>query len=184
MKNLKNGKKSEVINMQPTEKFDLVVSFDGNIKQQNLGDICRIEEIELALKKQGEFFYIKETEFHNILLIELNSDPFVFAQKLRNTLNIPYQIMPINSVVPTNLDYIKNQVINMCRDNVIPGQTCAVRCDLKGRRHIESKEVILTSLYKILMNKLKIVINESKPDWMIQIQVVGENTGINILKQY
>ena len=72
MKNLKNGKKSEVINMQPTEKFDLVVSFDGNIKQQNLGDICRIEEIELALKKQGEFFYIKETEFHNILLIELN----------------------------------------------------------------------------------------------------------------
>jgi tRNA acetyltransferase TAN1 len=170
--------------MQPTEKFDLIVTFEEDNKACQPHETLKTDEIEMALQKQGKFFYIKESEIYNVLLVELRSDPFKIAEKLENTPTFPYKVIPIVCVVPTRLDCIQNKVINMCRQKIKPGQSCRVRCNLRGTRHIESWEVLVGSIYGVLLEKLNIHINEDKPDWMVQIQVVGENTGISLSSQF
>jgi tRNA acetyltransferase TAN1 len=166
--------------VKPTEKFDLLVTFEEDLTYYEQ----LIDEIEMILKNMMNSFYIKESEINNVLMVELGSDDLKKSLKLaEETITTVPKFIHIEFVVRTRLDKIVEKVINISRDKIKKGETFKIECDLRGTRYIASKEILLESLHKEITEELKILPDENNPDWLIHIEVVGENTGISVLKK-
>ncbi len=169
--------------MNPTESFNLLITFKGHKTPEAGEELLGIEEIELTLQDEKNLFDIKETEFQNVVLIESGSDPLVIARKLAEaSTTVISKIVPIELVVRTRSDLIAEKLISLTKDKIKSGETFVVRGDIRGRSHIKSKEEFLSSLSQEVTEKLGVEKDESDPNWIIQIEVVGENTGISVLK--
>lgn len=168
--------------MKPTESFNLLVTFKGHKNQKTGEELLGIEEIEMALQDQKNLFTIKETEFYNVVLIQSDSNPLKIIRLLKNTKTMVIsKIVPIEMVVRTRRDLISEKVLKLCKDKIKPNETFVVRGDIRGRGYIRSKEELLSSITQIIIEKLMLELNEENPDWVVQIEVVGENTGISVL---
>ncbi len=169
--------------MNPTERFNLVITFKGHKTPDAGEELLGIEEIELALQDEKNLFDIKETEFQNVVLLESGSDPLMSAQELAEaSTTVISKIVPIELVVRTRPDLITEKVITTSRDKIKSSETFIVRGDVRGRGYIKSREEFLTSISQEITEKLGIDMDANSPDWIIQIEVVGENTGISVLK--
>lgn len=169
--------------MSPNENFDLLLALKRYKSQYESEEFLVIEEIESTLSNEVKSFYIKESEFYNTVLVELESDPLETALKLQNTsINDLSQIVPIEEVVRTRPEYITEKVITRSREKMNPGETFVIRCNLRGKRYIESKEQLLRTIIPLLKKELQVETAKNKADWLIRIEVVGENTGISILR--
>ncbi len=169
--------------MNPNENFDLLLTLKRYKSQYECEEFLIMEEIESTLSDQVKSFYIKESEFYNTILVELDGDPMEIAPKLQNTpINDLFQIVPIEEVVRTKPEYITEKLITLGRKKMKPGETFVIRYNLRGRRYLESKEELLRNITPQLIKELKVKIDKNKADWLIQIEVVGENTGISVLR--
>lgn len=169
--------------MNPTVSFNLVVTFKGHKTAEAGEELLGIEEIELALQNQKNLFDIKETEFINIVLVETGSDPVEIARELeKRPSTVISKIVPIEMVVRTRPDLIIEKVLSLSRDKIKSGETFVVWGDVRGREYIKSKEDLLTSISQEITEKLTVEMDEKNPDWVVQIEVVGENTGISVLE--
>lgn len=167
--------------MKPTEKFNLLVTFeeDLNLNEQ----LSKVDEIEMTLKNLTDSFYIKESEINNVLMVELGSEDLKKSLKLaEESMGTASRLIHIESVVRTRMDIIVEKVINMTSDKIKIGETFKIKCDLRGSKYISSKEILLKSLLTEISEGLKLTPDEYDPDWFIHIEVVGENTGISVLK--
>ena len=90
--------------------------------------------------------------------------------------------MPIELVIRTRPDIIAEKVITISKDKIKSDETFIVRGDVRGREYIKSKEKFLAFISQEIIEKLGVEIEKNSPDWVIQIEVVGENTGISVLK--
>jgi len=169
--------------MNPTERFNLLVTFKGHKTSRAGEELLGIEEIELTLQDEKNLFDIKETEFQNVVLIESGSDPLVIAKELADaSTTVISKIVPIELVIRTRPDIIAEKVITLSKDKIKSGETFIVRGDVRGREYIKSKEKFLASISQEITEKLRVEMEKNCPDWVIQIEVVGENTGISVLK--
>jgi tRNA acetyltransferase TAN1 len=169
--------------MTPSENFDLLLTLKRYNSRYEDEEFLIMEEIESTLNDEVKSFYIKESEFYNTILVELESDPLEIALKLQNTpINDLSQIVPIEEVVITRPDFITEKVINLGREKMNPGENFVMKCNLRGKRYIKSKEELLKTIIPELIKELKVEVDKNKADWLIQIEVVGENTGITILR--
>jgi len=169
--------------MIPTESFNLVITFKGHKTPEAGEELMGIEEIELALQEDKNLFDVKETEFQNVVLLESGSDATQISQKLRDAPStVISKIVPIEIVVRTRPELITEKVISLARDKIKSGETFVVRGDLRGREHIKSKEHLLTSITQEITENLGVEIDTNDPDWVVQIEVIGENTGLSVLK--
>lgn len=167
--------------MNSTEKFDLIVELEETTHEFKEDEALKLIEIEL--KNHSQNYYIKESEFYDVFMVELRPDKFKTAQKLAKTsLKTIYNIIPIESVVLTRPEKIVKEIINMSKDKIKEGETFAVRCKIRGIRYIKSKDEFIHSIIQEI-EKLNVRSNEIDPDWVIHVEVVGENTGISILKR-
>lgn len=89
-----------------------MVTFAGRKGEEIVGS----EEIELLLKDYEPVLDIKESNFPNLLLINLTMDPKLAVKIIANA-NLPNisKIIPIEAVVKTNINSIVNKVVNLCR---------------------------------------------------------------------
>jgi tRNA acetyltransferase TAN1 len=92
--------------------------------------------------------------------------------------------VPIDVVVKTRMDAILGEVLVIARKKASSEDSFVVRCDLRGREYIKSKEEIIEAVTNELLNKVDVIVNERNPDWIVQIEVVGEDTGISVLKPH
>jgi tRNA acetyltransferase TAN1 len=92
--------------------------------------------------------------------------------------------VPIESVVRTRLESILEKVVNLAALKVKSGDSFAVRCDVRGRRYIKSKENLINKISDKLVEKLDLSPNGRDPDWIVQVEVVDENTGVSVLKPH
>lgn len=169
--------------MKPTESFNLLVTFTGHKTPDAGEELLGTEEIELTLEDHKDLFDIKETEFYNVVLIQSESDPMETARLLRDApTTVISKIVPIEMVIRTQPDLIVEKVVNLSRDKIKRNETFVVRGDIRGRGHIESKEELLTDIAQEITEKLLVDMDENNPDWVVQIEVVGENTGISVLR--
>lgn len=168
--------------MKPTVSFNLLLTFKGHKTQKVGEELLGIEEIEMALEDQKNLFNIKETDFYNVVLIQSDSDPLEIALLLKDAQStVISKIVPIEMVIRTRQDLILEKVINLCKNKIQPNETFVVRGDIRGRGYIESKEELLTTITQEIEEKLMLEIDRENPDWVVQIEVVGENTGISVL---
>ena len=169
-------------NIKSTKIFNLLVTFKGH-KNETVGvELLGIEEIELALQNEDPI-YIEETEFINVVLVQVVNDPADAARKLMDAqTTVISKIVPINEVVRTRRDYILEKVAMIAGEKINSGESFVVRCDLRGRKYIKSGEELVDVVSDELIEKLNLKLNEKNPDWVVQIEVVSENTGISVLR--
>lgn len=169
--------------MKPALSFNLLVTFRGQKTPEAGEELLGIEEIEMALVDQKNLYEFKESGFYNVALIQTESNPLEVVQLLKGyPTTVISKIVPIELVVKTRPDLITEKVTSLCREKIKDGETFIVRGDVRGRGYIESKEELLTNITREVNEKLLVEMDESQPDWVVQIEVVGENTGVSVLK--
>ncbi|ADP77114.1 THUMP domain protein [Methanothermus fervidus DSM 2088] len=153
-----------------------MVTFAGRKGEEIVGS----EEIELLLKDYEPVLDIKESNFPNLLLINLTMDPKLAVKIIANA-NLPNisKIIPIEAVVKTNINSIVNKVVNLCRKKVKANDTFSVRCDLRGSEI--NKDEVVEKVEEALTDELNLI-PDKNGKWVIQIEIVGKITGISVLK--
>lgn len=166
--------------MIPTEKFDMIVKFEENIPPGFNEDMI-MGKLENELKGYDHHYYLKETEFFNVFMVEFSENRLKTALKLANAyLNHDFKMIPIESVVVTRPEKILENILNISKNRIKGGETFKVECNIRGKRYIKKGEEFINSIYKEL-EKIDGKPDENSPDWVIHIEVVGENTGVSVL---
>jgi tRNA acetyltransferase TAN1 len=169
--------------MKPTETFNLLITLQGQKDADAGEEVVGIEEIELALQNKEPVLNIKESSFSNVILIDLSMNTKDAVQILRDTpTTVISKVVPIEIVTRTRLYGILEKVVHLAGEKFDHGESFVVRCDLRGRKYIESKEELISSITEELSEKLNLSLDEKDPTWVVQVEVVGENTGISVLK--
>ncbi len=125
---------------------------------------------------------MKDSNYPNVLLLDLNMDPLKAIDILDNTqTTVVSKIVPIESVVRTTLDGILENVVYLAGLKVNKGDSFNIICDLRGRKYIKSKEELVDKISNELIEKFNLINDGLDSDWVVQLEVVGENTGISIV---
>ena len=85
------------------------------------------------------------------------------------------RIIPIQMITETEIDKIKQNVIKL-KDRIQKNDSYRITIE-KRNTSISSNEII-TEIAKIFPNKVSL----NQPDWIILIEILGNETGISILK--
>jgi len=85
------------------------------------------------------------------------------------------RIIPIQTITETEIDRITESVIKL--KDVIK-QDDSYRITIEKRNTDVSSTEIITNIAKIFPNKVSL----NQPDWIILIEILGDKTGISILK--
>ncbi len=168
--------------IKPTETFNLLITLKGQ-KDENAGEeLMGVEEIEMALKDDELVMNMKDSNYPNVLLFDLNMDPLKAVDILDNTqTTVVSKIVPIETVVRTSLDGIMESVVYLAGLKVNSGDSFNIICDLRGRKYIKSKEELVDKISNELIEKFNLVSSGLDSDWVVQLEVVGENTGISVV---
>jgi tRNA acetyltransferase TAN1 len=165
----------------PTEKFDILVKFDDTENGELDDELVGIEEIEQALENISPVVYIKESEFIDVVLVELSTDSVEAAIKLRDApTTVISKVVPINAVVNTGFKPILNKIHEMVDEKANPGDSFNVNSVLKDVNKIQTREIKNAVIQDLEDSQL--ILDNKKPNWIVQIEVLGENTGLSVLK--
>jgi len=85
------------------------------------------------------------------------------------------RIIPIQRITDTEIDKIKQNVIKL-KDTIQKNDSYRITIE-KRNTSISSNEII-TEVAEIFHNKVSL----NQPDWIILIEIIGNETGISILK--
>ena len=85
------------------------------------------------------------------------------------------RIIPIQSITETNIDKIKQNIIKL-KDSIQKNDS--YRITIEKRNTSISTNEIITEVAKIFPNKVSL----NKPDLIVLIEILGDKTGISILK--
>ena len=136
----------------------------------------------MALKYHEKVLSVKESNFSNVLLIDLAMEPLDAVKLIGNApTTVISKVVLIEKVVRTRLDSILEKVIDLAGDRVVSGDSFRVICDLRGRKYIKSKEDLVERISEELIERFNLQYNGPDVDWVVQVEVVGENTGICML---
>ena len=136
----------------------------------------------MALKDHEKVLNVKESNFSNVLLIDLAMEPLDAVKLIGNApTTVISKVVLIEKVVRTRLDSILEKVIDLAGDRVVSGDSFRVICDLRGRKYIKSKEDLVERISEELIERFNLQYNGPDVDWVVQVEVVGENTGISML---
>ena len=136
----------------------------------------------MALKYHEKVLSVKESNFSNVLLIDLAMEPLDAVKLIGNApTTVISKVVLIEKVVRTRLDSILEKVIDLAGDRVVSGDSFRVICDLRGRKYIKSKEDLVERISEELIERFNLQYNGPDVDWVVQVEVVGENTGISML---
>ena len=140
-------------------------------------------EIKKILDELGD----QEPEILNvgmrgILMVDTIIEPSKIIDWVRNKIVeepwlIRYclRIIPIQSITETNIDKIKQNVIKL-KDSIQKNDS--YRITIEKRNTSISTNEIITEVAKIFPNKVSL----NKPDLIVLIEILGDKTGISILK--
>ncbi len=141
-----------------------------------------IEEIDMALQNDEKVLNIKESNFSNVILIDLAMEPLDAVKLLEDAqTTVISKVVLIEDVVRTRLDIILEKIIDLATNRIVPEDSFKVICDLRGRKYIKSREELIEKISEELIEKFDAKTNGSDADWVVQVEIVGENTGISIL---
>ena len=86
------------------------------------------------------------------------------------------RIIPIQRMIDTDIDKIKQNVTKL--SNVIQKNN-SYRITIEKRNTNVSSNEMITEIAKIFPNKVSL----NQPDWIVLIEILGNKTGISILKE-
>jgi len=157
--------------------LNLIITCARNLESETKNEIKKI------LGELGD----QEPEILNvgmrgILMVDTIIEPSKIIDWVRNKIVeepwlIRYclRIIPIQSITETNIDKIKQNVIKL-KDSIQKNDSYRITVE-KRNTSISTNEII-TEIAKIFPNKVSL----NKPDLIVLIEILGDKTGISILK--
>ena len=157
--------------------MNLIVTCGRNLESEAKNEIKKI--INELGDQELEVF---NSGMRGILTVNTVINPLEVIDYARNKINeepwfMRYclRIIPIQIVTDTDVDKIKQNVIKF-KDCIQKNDS--FRITVEKRNSVISTKEIITEIAKALPNKVSL----EKPTWTILIEVLGEKTGISILK--
>ena len=142
------------------------------------------EELSSILEEFGDSdAKISITEMSGILIAETKLNPIEVVRKIKEmVLDEPWsvryclRIIPIQKVIETKIDEIEKTVSNM-NEQIVDGETYRISIE-KRNSDLSSQKII-----KKIANEIKNKVSLEFPDKVILIEILGNKTGISILKK-
>jgi len=123
------------------------------------------------------------TEMSGILTAETKLDPVEVVRKIKEmVLDEPWsvryclRIIPIQKVIETKIEEIEKTVSEMSEE-IIEGETYRILIE-KRNSNLSSQEII-----KKVATKIKNKVSLEFPDKVVLIEILGNKTGVSILKK-
>ena len=123
------------------------------------------------------------TEMSGILTAETKLDPVEVVRKIKEmVLDEPWsvryclRIIPIQKVIETKIEEIEKTVSEMSEE-IIEGETYRISIE-KRNSNLSSQEII-----KKVATKIKNKVSLEFPDKVVLIEILGNKTGVSILKK-
>jgi tRNA acetyltransferase TAN1 len=123
------------------------------------------------------------TEMSGILTAETKLDPVEVVRKIKEmVLDEPWsvryclRIIPIQKVIETKIEEIEKTVSEMSEE-IIDGETYRISIE-KRNSNLSSQEII-----KKVATKIKNKVSLEFPDKVVLIEILGNKTGVSILKK-
>lgn len=158
--------------------MNLVVTCGRNLESE-----AEIEIKKILEENTSEESNILKTGMRGILTVETKIDPLEFIDYVKKKINeepwsIRYclRIIPIQHVTVTSLPEIKQSVKDL-KDIIQKDDSYRITVE-KRNSDISSIEVI-SAVANIIPNKVSL----ENPDWIVQIEIFGNKTGVSILKK-
>ena len=166
-----------------SEKFDLLIHFDSNRNRWNGQELMGILELEKLLQNRGVDFFIKESEFPNTVMVEMENNPLETYHFLRESpTKIISRAIYIESTVETCGNQITERAVNCIGSKARPGETFTVRCYLRKRRYINSCQKLIIRIENEIRDGFNLQLDREKPRWIVHLEFLGEKTGITVLE--
>jgi len=158
--------------------LNLVVTCGRNLESE-----AEIEIKKILEENTSEESNILKTGMRGILTVETKIDPLEFIDYVKKKINeepwsIRYclRIIPIQHVTVTGLPEIKQSVKDL-KDIIQKDDSYRITVE-KRNSDISSIEVI-SAVANTIQNKVSL----ENPDWIVQIEIFGNKTGVSILKK-
>jgi len=141
------------------------------------------DELSAVLAQFGdENPEISRTSMSGIITAKTKLVPFEVIKNIREKIvdepwSIRYclRIIPIEQVVDTNLEEISTQVFSLMRK---VNEKESYRITIEKRNSDISSTEIISKIADNITNKVSL----GKPDWIALIEILGNKTGISVLK--
>jgi len=157
--------------------LNLIITCARNLESETKNEIKKILD-ELGDQEPE----ILNVGMRGILMVDTTIEPSKIIDWIRNKIIeepwlIRYclRIIPIQSITETNIDKIKQNVIKL-KDSIQKNDS--YRITVEKRNTSVSTNEIITEVAKIFPNKVSL----NKPDFIVLIEILGDKTGISILK--
>jgi len=157
--------------------LNLIITCARNLELETKNEIKKILD-ELGDQEPE----ILNVGMRGILMVDTTIEPSKIIDWIRNKIIeepwlIRYclRIIPIQRITDTELDKIKQTVIKL-KDTIQKNDSYRITIE-KRNTNISSNEII-TEVAEIFPNKVSL----NQPDWIILIEIIGNETGISILK--
>lgn len=142
-----------------------------------------IDELRMILTLFGdENPEISKTDMSGVLTAKTRLEPFEIIKGIREKISeepwsIRYclRIIPIEQVVETSLEEISKQVFSLIKKF---NESDTYRITIEKRNSDISTSTIISKIAEKIPNKVSL----EKPEWIILIEIIGNETGISVLK--
>jgi len=142
------------------------------------------EELRYIIEGYGDSdVKISITNMSGILTADTNLDPVLVVRKMKEMLldepwSIRYclRIIPIQHVIETKIEEIEN-IVTKYSNQILDDETYRISIE-KRNSDLSSQEMITK-----IANKIKNKVSLEFPDKIILIEILGNKTGISILKK-
>ena len=160
------------------DDFNLIITTLRGTERQACSEMNYLLKDELGDPKP----LIEKTGIRGLLIAKISLDPLEVIEKLRKMIHeYPYRlryalrVIPIQKVVDTNLDEIRRVSLEFGQKI---GEDSSFRVTIEKRfTSFHSRDFI-----EAAASEIKRKINLSKPDNVLLIEVLGELTGISLIK--
>ncbi|MHA1584196.1 MAG: THUMP domain-containing protein [Promethearchaeota archaeon] len=162
--------------------FNLIISTGRDFEKQAETEVwfnlmALGDDKPLFYKSGASGLFLVKTQIEPLKLINYLRN--IMQKKDPNYIQFIQKIYPITKVVPTNTEEIATAVLDLvkihpyCQD-----PSSKFRISIRKRL----KKVNTQDIINAIANKLNFGVSLKEYDWMIQIEVIGEMTGIAIIK--
>jgi tRNA acetyltransferase TAN1 len=144
-----------------------------------------VDELNVILQRFNiDVEMIEIQNVSGIILALANLNPFDLITKFKELLTEePWQfryilrVIPIERALYTDLKNIEREVENLTMKKIEVNDSFKISVE-KRHTSTRSKEIISS-----IANKLQNKVSLENPDWIILIEIIGNKTGISILKE-
>ena len=157
--------------------MNLIITCARNLESETKNEIRKI--LDVLGDQEPE---ILNVGMRGILMVNTIIEPSKIIDWVKNKIIeepwlIRYclRIIPIQRITDTEIDKIKQNVIKL-KDTIQKNDSYRITIE-KRNTSISSNEII-TEVAEIFPNKVSL----NQPDWIILIEIIGNETGISILK--